>query len=314
MNSSTSPVTLRLIAFPTSGNLPVFVGNEKGLFAQHGVAVDLETTPSSMYLAKNLVEGKFDIGSGAVDNVIAYQEGAGEIEIDREPDLFVFMGGTQVELSFVVAPEIETYEDLKGKTLALDALSTGFAFALYRMLDKAGLTPDDYTMVSVGSTPARWESVRDGEHAGTLLIDPFTGMARGAGFRVLESSLDTFTHYQGQVFTASRAWCAANRDTVVSFIQGYLAALAWLFDPANQQEASEILARNIPVMKPEAVAPAMKKLLDPRTGLNPKAEIDMAGLDTVLELRSQYAEQKKQLTDAAKYIDLSYYQAALAAG
>ncbi len=311
MAETSLPTLIRHIAFPSSGNLPIYVGIEKGFFAAHGVADEMEVTPSSTYLAKNLVEEKFDIGSCAVDNVVAYQEGAGEIELDREPDLFVFMGGTQVELSFVVAPEIETYQDIKGKTLALDAISTGFAFVLYQMLDKAGLTADDYEMISVGATPNRWESVRDGTHAGTLLIDPFTAMAKGAGFRVLESSLETFSHYQGQAFTASRSWCAENRDTMVAFINGYLDALEWIFDPANMDEAGEILGRNMPAMKPRAVVPTMKKLLSERTGLNRKATIDMEGLDVVLELRSRYAPQKKQLTNPGKYLDLSYYEAAL---
>ena len=49
-----------------------------------------------------------------------------EAEVGGRPlYLFAFMGATQVELAFIVAPQIKTYQDLKGKTLALDALSTG---------------------------------------------------------------------------------------------------------------------------------------------------------------------------------------------
>ena len=82
---------------------------------------------------------KQNIGGTAFDNVVAYQEGQGAAKLDRTPDLFAFMGATQVELAFIVAPEIKSYQDLKGKTLALDALSTGFAFVLYEMLTKSGL-------------------------------------------------------------------------------------------------------------------------------------------------------------------------------
>ena len=37
-------------------------------------------------------------------------------------------------------------------------------------------------------------------------------------------------------------------------------------------------------------------------------------VQTVLELRNQFGEPRKQLTDLDKYIDLSYYQAAVGAG
>ncbi|MBK19945.1 MAG: ABC transporter substrate-binding protein [Rhodospirillaceae bacterium] len=302
---------IRLIGFPGTGLLPLFVGIDKGQFKERGVTVDLERTPSSMYQAQKLVGGEFDIACSAVDNYIAYQEGAGEVELDREPDLFVFMGSTQIELSFVVAKGIESFEDLKGKTLAMDALTTGFAFVLYRMLDNAGLTPDDYEMVSVGATPHRWEAVQEGEHAGTLLIEPFTGQARAGGYTILESSLQTFKNYPGQMFGAMRGWANENRPAMISFIQGYLDALDWTLDPANKAEAATILGANMPQMPEKAVGPALEKLLVPETGLVPMGKVDMEGLKTVLEIRSQYAPQGKQLTDTEKYLDLSFYEEAI---
>lgn len=303
--------TVRHIAFPSTGNLPVFVAQDLGLFEAEGLAVEIEVTPSSMDLMRSLVDEDFDIASGAVDNYIAYQEGDGEIELDGTPDLAVFMGGTQVELSLVVRPEIASFEDLRGASLALDAINTGFAFALYRMMDNAGLTFDDYDRISVGATPHRLEAVKNGDHAGTLLIDPFTAMAKGAGLKVLESSLDTFAHYQGQAFATNRAWAADNGDTLVAYIRAYLKALDWVFDPANAERAAEILASRMTAMKPEAVKPALAKLMNVRTGLHPKAEIDREGMETVLDLRSRYAPSGKQLGDIDRYLDLSWYRAAL---
>jgi hypothetical protein len=72
-------------------------------------------------------------GSG-FDNVVAYREDQGEAEIDREPDLFVCMGGDNAFLSLVVQSDINSYSDLRGKTLSVDALTTGFAFVLRKML------------------------------------------------------------------------------------------------------------------------------------------------------------------------------------
>ena len=135
------------------------------------------------------------------------------MELDRDPDLFVFMGSTQIELSFVVSEGIKSFEDLKGKTLAMDALTTGFAFVLYRMLDNAGLKPDDYKMVSVGATPHRWEAVQKGEHAGTLLIEPFTGQARARACPVKGSirSVPACSPF----CTASQRWGVAPTETIL---------------------------------------------------------------------------------------------------
>ena len=112
---SSEPVGIELIAFPGAPNLPVFVAQDKGFFEDAGVRVNLTTTPSSGYQAENLVEGKFHIAGTAFDNIVAYQEGQGAVALKRQPDLFALMGATQIELAFVVAPDIAAYADLKGK-------------------------------------------------------------------------------------------------------------------------------------------------------------------------------------------------------
>ncbi len=299
---------LNLICFPGAPNLPIFVGLQFGLFKTAGLDIQLETTPSSIYQIENLVKGKFHIAGTAFDNVVAYCEGQGPIAFDEPPNLFAFMGATRIELSFVVSPDIRTYEDLKGRSIALDALATGFAFVLYDMMETAGLSIDDCNLVPVGATPKRWESVRSGEHAGTLTIEPFTSIAVANGFRVLQSSLNTMPNYQGGIFAANHTWAENNAEKIASFIKGYLTALEWTLDPNNYEEAKEILLENMPAIKLGVVDAVMQKLLNPATGLTPAGEMDIAGIDAVLGLRSRYAKPSKQLLDHSAYIDLNAYK------
>jgi ABC-type nitrate/sulfonate/bicarbonate transport system substrate-binding protein len=301
---------IELIAFPGAPNLPIFVAQEQGLFEKAGVRINLSTTPNSAYQAENLVNGKFHIAGTAFDNVVACQEGQGAVALARTPDLFAFMGATQVELAFIVAPEIGGYQDLKGKTLALDALSTGFAFVLYEMLARSGLKRGAYEFAAVGATPQRWESVRTGQHVGTITIEPFTSIAKAQGFRVLETSSNVFPSYQGGSFAASRQWAADNSQALTGFIKGYLAGLAWTLAPEHRAAATDTLLRNMPEIKPQVVGAVMDSLLSPRSGLTPKAAILMDGVRTVLELRTRYGSGKAPLTDPSRYIDLRYYEQA----
>jgi ABC-type nitrate/sulfonate/bicarbonate transport system substrate-binding protein len=303
---SETPTPIELICFAGAPNLPIFAAQQSGAFEDCGVTVNMTTTPSSAYQAEHLIGGTFQMAGTAFDNIVAYQEGQGVFKPDAPPDLFVFMGATQVQLAFITAPDVKTYADVKGRTLSLDALSTGFAFVLYEMLARAGLGPDDYEMVAVGATPKRWESVRDGETAGSLVLQPFTSIAQAQGFNVLETSTDLFDCYQGGTFAASRAWAAANGDAVKGFIKGYLAGLDWTLDPANRDEAAALLLDKMPVLKPGVVDAVMDSLADPRSGLTPMAQILPDGMKTVLDLRSRYGTGAP-LTDPARYYDLSYY-------
>jgi ABC-type nitrate/sulfonate/bicarbonate transport system substrate-binding protein len=75
-----------------------------------------------------LAAGRFDIAMTAVDNIVAYREGQGEPPIGPQPEFFTFMGTDSAFLSLVSPPEFTEIQQLKGKTLAVDALTTGYAF------------------------------------------------------------------------------------------------------------------------------------------------------------------------------------------
>lgn len=309
MTASNSPTGLRVIAFPGAPNLPIFVGLEHGFFAEQGLSVDLTITPSSVFQFEKLSAGDFDIACTAFDNVVAYSEGQGVAELQGEPDFRVLMGATQIELAFVVAPEIASFADLKGRSLALDAVATGFAFVLYEMLTRGGLSREDVEMVPVGAALQRWESVRDGTHVGTLAIEPFTSIARAAGFKVLDQSSELFDSYQGGTVAARKSWASAHPDAVKGFISGYLDGLDWTLDPQNRDEAARLLMAKMPAIKPGVVDAVMASLLNPQSGLTPKGAILRQGMETVLALRSTYGRPAKTLKDVDKYLDLSFYDA-----
>ena len=303
--------TVKLIAFPGAPNLPIFVAQEKGWFTRHGIDLNITMTPSSAYQAEALAKGEFDIAGTAFDNVVAYTEGQGAVALPETPDFFAFIGATQIELAIVAQPDLKSVGDLSGKSLALDAPGTGFAFVFYHMLEKGGVSPGSYERVAVGATPQRWESVKAGQHAATMTIEPFTSIGRAQGFNILAKSTDTLPDYQGGIFAARRSWAAQNRSKVVGFIRAYLDGLEWTLDPANKDEATQVLLRNMPEIKPPVAGAVMASLLSPKSGLTPKGAVTIDGIRAVLDLRTRYGKPGSSLTDPHKYVDLSYYNDAV---
>jgi ABC-type nitrate/sulfonate/bicarbonate transport system substrate-binding protein len=301
--------SVNVIVFPGGFNLPLWAAEKQGLFARRGLDVKLHLTTSSMEQLSGLIKGTWEIALTGVDNVIAYQEGQGEAEIDRVPDLFVFMGGDDAFLRLVVQGDIKSYNDLKGKTLTVDAMTTGFAFVLRKMLAANGIAESDVSWERAGGVMQRWEALKGGQHAGTLLLTPFDLLAEKVGLRVLQKASDVFPSYQGIVGAARRSWAKDNPETLRNFIRGYLDALAWLFAPTNRSAAAQILVEKVPNMTPELAAATCDIFLG-KGGFDPEAKIDMQGIGKVLELRSEYGRPQKSLNDPAKYLDLSYYDTA----
>jgi ABC-type nitrate/sulfonate/bicarbonate transport system substrate-binding protein len=298
-----------VIVFPGGFNWPIWVAQEKGYFAKGGIEARLTPTPSSVFQLTGLIEGKFDIAATAVDNVIAYMEGQGEVPVAVKPDLFVFMGGDTGLLSLAVQPEIKTYADLKGKTLSVDARTTGYAFVLFDLLKRKGLDPGDYNVVRAGGVLERWQGLQERQHDGTMLIAPFDILAKANGLNVLQYALDVYGQYQGICGATRRSWAAANPGKLVAYTRGYREGLAWLFDPANKQEAIALLRKNLPQFSESLAEQSYGALVSPK-GFAADGALSIEGVQRVLTLRSQYGEPKRALTDPLAYYDPQYYEAA----
>ena len=297
--------------FPTDNALSVWLAKDKGLFEKEGLDIEVFNTPSSGVQMQGLADGRFQFAETALDNIVAYQEGQGTAQLSRAPDFFVFMGISQIELPFVTVPEVKSYADVKGKTLSVDSLSTGFAFVLRKMLEKNGLGMDDYKFEAVGGTPQRWIQLKEKKQTGSLLALAYLPEARSLGFNHLGNSLDVLGRYQGIVMGASRSWAAQNEKAVIGFIRAQLAAIDWIYDPANRAEAAQILRNHMTTLPEPAAAKLIEDLVSPKLGFFRKGEVDPVGSKVVLDLRSQYGQPQKQLTDLSKYVDTKYLEAAL---
>jgi ABC-type nitrate/sulfonate/bicarbonate transport system substrate-binding protein len=301
---------IELIVFPGGFNWPIWVAQEKGFFAANHMAVKITPTPSSVFQLTNLIDGKFDLAMTAIDNLIAYDEGQGEAPTSAKPDLIAVMGGDNGFLSLVAVPEVKRYADLKGKQLSVDARTTGYAFVLEKMLQKAGLKDNDYELVKAGGVLQRFEALMEKKHAGTLLLSPFEVPAQAKGFTLLGYAIDVLGRYQGLVGATRRDWAKSHGAELTGYIRGYIAGVAWLYQMANKAEAVAILRKNLPAMSAELADKAYAILLDPKNGFQRQARIDVEGVRTVLALRSEYGEPKKTLTDPAKYYDATWYDKA----
>jgi len=305
------PKPVNLIVFPGGFNWPIWVAQEKALFARHGIEPKITPTPGSAFQLTGLIEGKFDIAMTAIDNLIAYREGQGEAKI-LGPDLFAFMGGDNGFLRLVAVPEVKSFADLKGKTVSVDALTTGYAFVLLEMLERGGLQRErDYQVERAGGVMQRFNALMEKKHAATLLLSPFEVQAEARGYTRLADASSMLGAYQGLVGGARKSWADANRAAVVGYIRGFAAAVDWLYDPKNKDEAVAILRKNLPAMNEQAGQAAYSVLLHPRDGFQRKAQIDLEGVRTVLRLRSKYGQPQKTLTEATRYYDDGFYRAAM---
>jgi ABC-type nitrate/sulfonate/bicarbonate transport system substrate-binding protein len=291
---------LTVIVFPGVQNLPMFAAQAKGFFAKRGLAVDLKFTPNSDELRNGLAEGRYHIAHSAVDNAFALKDKA-------NVDIAVVLGGDNSFNHLIVQPEIASLADIRGKTVVVDAVNTAYAFQLYEMLRRAGLNKGDYEAKPVGGTMQRLEAMtKDKAMAAGIMNPPFSIRAQRAGLKDMGAVGDTLGAYQGSSAFVLRSWATANSDALVKYLQAYIEGLRWMLDTKNKAEAVALLVERLKLPEDVAVQAYDATI----KGFDRDGALNMEGVRNVLALRAQFEGGTPAAPE--KYIDLSYYERALA--
>jgi ABC-type nitrate/sulfonate/bicarbonate transport system substrate-binding protein len=307
MAAAQAQTPVKVMVFPGLSNFSIFAAQHNNLFAKHGLAVELINTPNSEVLRTGLAKGDHQIAHAAVDNAVAMAELA-------KADIAIVMGGDNGFNRIFVQPEINSYADLRGKTVVVDAPNTAFALLLYKVLKDNGLAKGDYVAKPVGGTPARLEAMtKDKAHAAAgVLNPPFAFRAREAGLKDMGSAAKAIGSYQADGAFVMREWAKANSDTVVRYIKAYVEGRRWALDPANKSAAIALLADRLK-LSPEVAALSYGVATDPNDSIAKDAKFDADGFKNVLKLRAEIEGQwGGNPPPPDKYLDLSYYDKALA--
>lgn len=298
---------LEMISFPGTVNLPVWVAQDKGFFAKNGVNVKLVRATSVSNQIADVMAGKYPLFITAMDNIVAFTEGQTETKVPQPTDMFAFMGVHRGLNSLVVKPELMTYQHLRGHTMGVDSLNSGYAFVLYRLLERNDLERGtDYNVVALGGAGERFAALKAGRIDGTLLAAPNDDEAAEAGFTVLAEPDDLTGGYQGSVYATRRAWANLHPRELIAVIRGLTAAHDYIRH--EKAGAIAVLRDHIKGLEEERADLAYKSLVEDKGGLNKRGAISVEGVKTVLSLRSEMGLPQKKLTDPYRYIDTSYYE------
>ncbi len=294
--------SITVMVFPGLQNLPIFAAQANGFFDKRKLAVELRLAQSSDILRGGIINDDHQIVHGAVDNALAMKDVA-------KADIAVLMGGDSGWNHIFMQADTPSIQDLRGRTVIVDAVATAYALQLYEVLKRNGLNKGDYEIRPVGSTPHRFaEMTANREAAASALNPPFSIMARRAGLKDVGEVVETIGPYQATAAWVMKAWAKANADVVVRYIQAYIEGLRWSLDPENRDEAIALLVANLK-LAPDVAAESYALAVDPEGGMASDARFDMEGFRNVLRLRADGIGGAPGAPES--YIDLSYYKRAL---
>jgi ABC-type nitrate/sulfonate/bicarbonate transport system substrate-binding protein len=296
---------IRVNVFPGPQHLALFVAQEKGFFAKRGLRVEIQFTPTSRAQRDALSEGKIEIAQSAVDNAVAMVDG-------ENKDVVIVAGGSNGMLELFVRPELKSYDDIRGKSVVVDAPDTAYALVLYKMLELKGLKRSDYGIAAGGDCTRRFNGIRDNANNVAVLLNlPCSITAAREGFPRWGSASEALGAYQADGVWVMREWARQHPDVLVKYLEAIIEGLRWAAKMENRGETAAIVGRRLDV-GPDIAEKSVERAIGPGGGLDQDARLNLDGFAKLLSLRAEMINGSPG-AQPGRYLDLSYYERAIAA-
>ncbi len=282
--------------------LPLTLAEELGYFKEAGLnekSVDFKG--GSKALAA-VVGGSADVVCGYYDHTIEMLAKGRNlkaiVEIDRFPGIVL---GVRSDLT----DKIKTVADLKGHTIGVTAPGSSTNFFLNYVLAKAGVQPDEVSVIGVGASSSAIAAIEHKQVDALVNLDPaITLMKKRGDIKIL---VDTRTAadsqkvfggaYPAATLYAKQSYIDAHPETIQKLVNAMVRTLKWM----HSHSPAEIV-EHVP---PEYYAGSGKELYTEMLAqsmemFSPTGEFEESGPKNALKVLSL---SNKELADAN--IDLS---------
>jgi ABC-type nitrate/sulfonate/bicarbonate transport system substrate-binding protein len=291
--------------FPGPQNIGLFTAEALGLFARRGIDANIQITIGSDEQRDSLRDGATQVIHSAVDNAV-YMRAIDGIDV-----VIVAGGGTGMN-DLIARPEIQSYEDIRGKTVVVDAAMTAYAFLLYSILAKHGLERGSYNVLPLGGAPQRFRAMQENpDYVAAMLNPPCSLQAQAEGYHSFGSAVSILGSYQGDGVFALRNWAESHSGMLVQYLAAFVEGTRWALAPENHIAVTEILQGRLN-LTPGIAALSLKTALGQNGGLARDARLDLDGFKNTLAIReSIVGTWQGAVPEATSFLDMNFYDLAI---
>jgi ABC-type nitrate/sulfonate/bicarbonate transport system substrate-binding protein len=218
------------------------------------------------------------------------------------------MNNDQV-LAVNTARRINTFEDLRGKPIAVDAPDTGFSFLLRKILAEHGLFLEngDYSLQPVGGVALRYAALQAGQTTtgqpvyASMINYPFAAQLHEPA-AVLARAEEYVFPYQGGAFAVRHDYSATRPETITNFLRAVIDGGEFARRPRNREMVVAHIAAELGVST-ETARREPDASLDRGTGENHKAKLDEQALIGTILLRQEFGGFTVPLGDVNQLVN-----------
>ena len=235
---------------PTQATL--WTAKELGLFAKHGLDVELVLLVGAPLAVTSLVSGETPIiHAGASAVVTSNLQGSGAVLVAGGANRFPYV--------LFVTDEIKRVEDLRGKKFGVSRIGSADNAAAITVLNRFGIKETDLTYVQAGSIPSRLAAMQTNALQATLLQAPETLKAKEIGMRPLLDFTKLDVEWQQNGVATTRDYIKTKPDTVRRFIRAFVEGSAYNLN--NPKGAQKILQKYLAIKDDKSVQESYNEIV-----------------------------------------------------
>lgn len=234
--ATTGPLQHVIINYPvtTGGQAALWYAYEEGLFQKYGVEPELTNLRGSgSEVLSAMLRGEVHLATGGASTIIN-SVAAGEERVI----IASFYNGPVFEL--VAGADIQSPEDLIGKSIAVGSLG-GFRHKMtLTALDQLGIEPEQVNFVPFRDSDeaAMAAAIEGGSVSAAVLSPPLLSRYQALGMHVMVDLSATDIAYLRLAFGGLRSYIAENRPAVLGVLKALLEAIPLMrADPEGTQAA-----------------------------------------------------------------------------
>jgi NitT/TauT family transport system substrate-binding protein len=264
-NNQSAVETLKIAVLPIIDTLPMYVAQQEGLFARHGVNVEFVPVASAPERDQLLAAGGADGTINETLAVMLFNKEKPQMQVVRYA---LRPTETNGHFFIIASPknDISSIDGLKGVEIGVSQ-GTVIEYVTERLLQAEGFTSDEIKTIAVPKIPDRMALLASGELQAGVMPDPLAALVVGQGGRIVADD-SKHPEYGFSVISFRKDAIDAQPEAVKGFLAAVEEATALL--NADPDKYKSVLSEQ--KLVPEPLLATYQPPVFPAAGLPTESE------------------------------------------
>jgi len=279
-DAASAPVHINIGAASVSSSaLSLWVAQEQGIFAKHGVAAQLILIRGGSTLVASLLTGEIQAAFTSGVSVL----GAAAQGVDMKMLTSI---SSRVSWKLIASPQIKRAEELRGKRFGVQSVVGSTWMYAMLALEQLGLEPkrDNISFLPIGDPVTIGHALEAGRIDAAVLDPTLSQRLMNKGFTQLVDLAKTSAIFPGLGVGVTRAYLEQHANGLEKLVAALTEGLVFVHRPANKSMVLKILMKHLRINDPSVAESGYQ---DHLLTLNRKPYPSLDGLRNAQRLMAQ---------------------------